>query len=139
MSRLDTEARKYVKLRQEAERKTLAAKKAEAALEAQKTVVLDLIDDLNQPSTVLDLGADIGKIRLTKPKPTIYARVIDKDVALESVQKAGRLEEMFDSEIRKAPANQWIKECLERGEELPDGFDYSESTRLTLTYLDKKR
>jgi hypothetical protein len=136
--RLDTEARKYVKLRRASEKADAAAKAAKAKLEEQVEVVHELMEDLNQPSAVLHLGGDIGDIRLTRPKPTIYSRVIDKDVALESIQKAGRLEEMFDSAIRKAPANQWIKECLERGEELPDGFDYSESQNLTLTYLKKK-
>jgi hypothetical protein len=137
--RLDTEARKYVMLRQDAERKKRASDKAEDELNAQKQIIMDLMEDLNQPSTVIDLGGDIGKIRLTLPKPTVYARVIDKDVALESLQSAGRLEEMFDSTIRKAPANQWIKELLENGEELPPGFDFSESQRITLTYLDKKK
>lgn len=138
-TRLDTAARKYVTARQAAEKADAAAKKANEKLEEEKQAVMDLMEDLNQPSTVLDLGGDIGKIRLTRPKPTIYSRVIDKDVALASIDAAGRTEEMFDFEIRKAPANQWIKECLERGEDLPDGFDYSASERITLTYLDKEK
>lgn len=135
--RLDTAAREYVKRRRKAEKLELDAGKAKEKLEEQKQVVMDLMDGLNQPSTVLELGGDIGKIRLTLPKPTIYSRIIDKDVAMASVEAAGRTEEMLDFELRKGPANEWIKECMANGEEIPDGFDYSESHRITLTYLDK--
>lgn len=136
-SRLDTEARKLLDLRAADEANQAAAKKSKEALDEQTGVVRELMEELNQPSATLDLGAGYGRIRLTHPKPTIYSRVIDKDVALASAQAAGRLEELFDSEIRKAPANQWIKECLERGEEIPDGFDFSESHRITVTRKDK--
>lgn len=137
--RLDTEARKYVKARRRHERISAEAAKAKAELDAQVEAIYELMDDLNQPSAVLRLGEDIGDIRLTKPKPTIYGRIIDKDVAMRSLEDRGMTEEALDFEIRKAPVNEMIKECLERGEELPDGFDYSESHRLTLTYLDKKK
>lgn len=137
-SRLDTAARKYVIARRASEKADSEAKKKAEKLEEEKQAVMDLMEDLNQPSAVVDLGGDIGKIRLTRPKPTIYSRVIDKDVALASIDAAGRTEEMFDFEIRKAPANQWIRECLERGEDLPDGFDYSASERITLTYIKEK-
>lgn len=131
--RLDTAARKLIKLREDHERKDAAAKKAKAAREEQEAIFSDLMDDLNHKSTGwLDLGEPYGVVNLIKPKPTIYARVIDKDVALESVKAAGRLEEMFDRAIRKAPANQWIRECLERGEELPDGFDFSDSSHIRI-------
>jgi hypothetical protein len=137
-SRLDTEARKYVRLRRDSEKKAAEAARAKEALDAQIEVIHELMDDLHQPSTVLELGGDIGRIRLTKPKPTIYGRIIDKDVAIASLEALGMTEEALDFEIRKAPVNEMIKGCLERGEELPDGFDFSESKRLTLTYLDKK-
>ena len=91
---------------------------------------MDLMDDLNHKSSGwLDLG-ELGTINLSIPKPTVFARVIDKDVALQSVKNSGRLDEMFDRTIRKAPANQWIRECLERGEEIPDGFDFSSSRHI---------
>lgn len=135
--RLDSAARKYVKARRISEEDEAAAKKSKEKLEEEKAAVMDLMEDLNQPSTVLDLGGDIGKIRLVLPKPTIFSRIIDKDVAMASVEAAGRTEEMLDFELRKAPANEWIKECLEHNQEIPDGFDYSESKRITLTYLDK--
>lgn len=128
MNRLDTEARKLLRLREDHERKDAAAKKAAALREEQEHVVEELMEDLNQPSARLDLGEPYGEVTLILPKPTIYARVIDKDVALKSIEEAGMLDAMFDRTIRKAPANQWIRECLERGEELPDGFDYSKST-----------
>jgi hypothetical protein len=129
-NRLDTEARKLLKLREDHERKDLIAKKAKDARETQERVVMDLLDDLNQTSAQLDLGGKYGKIGLVKPKPTIFARVVDKDVALKSVEDAGQLDAMFDRAIRKAPANQWIREHLERGEDLPDGFDYSTSEHI---------
>jgi hypothetical protein len=132
-TRLDTEARKLLDLREDHEKKDTAAKKAKQKREEQEAVVMELMDELNQPSAMLNLGGKYGVWRATKPKPTIYARVIDKDVALASIAEAGRTEEMFDSEIRKAPANQWVRECLERGEELPDGFDFSESSHITMT------
>jgi hypothetical protein len=132
-ARLDTEARKLLDLRDDHEKKDKAAKKAKEKRAEQEELIMELMSDLNQPSVTLTLGGKHGTIRLTKPKPTIYARVIDKDVALASVQEAGRLEEMFDSTIRKAPANQWIKECLENGEEIPAGFDFSESAHITVT------
>lgn len=132
-TRLDTEARKLLKLREDHEAKDKAAKKAKQKREEQEEVVIELMEDLKQPSASVDLGGKYGTWRVTKPKPTIFARVIDKDVALESIQAAGRTEEMFDSTIRKAPANQWVRECLERGEDLPDGFDFSESSHITMT------
>lgn len=138
MTRLDTAARKLLKLREDHERKDAAAKKALAERERQESVIMDLMDDLNQPSAKLDLGEPYGTINLVKPKPTIYARVIDKDVALKSIKAAGRLDEMFDRTVRKGPANQWVRECLENGEELPDGFDYSESGSIRVERKKKK-
>lgn len=132
-ARLDTEARKLLRLRVDHEKKDAAAKAAKAKREEQEDRIYEMLEDLKQPSATLELGGKWGTIRLTRPKPTIYARIIDKDVALESLQAAGRLEEMFDSTIRKAPANQWIKELLEQGEELPPGFDYSTSKHITVT------
>jgi hypothetical protein len=133
--RLDVEARKLVDLRRDHEEKDRAAKKAKEKLDEQTERVYEMMGDLNQPSAKLELGEGYGTIRLTRPKPTIYSRIIDKDVALASIEEAGRTEEMFDFEIRKAPANQWIKECMEQGAEIPAGFDYSESKRITVTRI----
>lgn len=135
--RLDSAARKYVKARRKAEKSEADAKRDAEKLEQEKQAVMDLMEDLNQPSTVLDLGGDIGRIRLVLPKPTIYSRIIDKDVAIASLEELGLTEAALDFEIRKAPVNEMIKECIEHGQEIPDGFDYSESKRITLTYLDK--
>jgi hypothetical protein len=132
-NRLDIEARKLLDLRRDHEEKDRAAKLAKEKRSEQEDIVYELMGDLNQPSTTLELGEGYGTIRLTRPKPTLYSRIIDKDVALASIEEAGRTEEMFDFEIRKAPANQWIKELMENGEDLPPGFDYSESRRITVT------
>ncbi|HWC64607.1 MAG TPA: hypothetical protein VG777_00890 [Thermoanaerobaculia bacterium] len=136
--RLDTETRKLLKLREDHERKDAAAKKAKAERETQEEVVMELMDDLNQTSAKVDLGGDIGVIGVVLPKPTVFARVIDKDVALQSLRDLGMEEAMIDRTIRKAPANQLIRERLENKEDPPDGFDFSESASVRIERKKKK-
>jgi len=131
--RLKDELRKVIALRREAQIAEAAASRAKQAVVEQERAIHDLMEAEGQKSGTFDLGPGLHHVRVTRPKPTVYARVIDKDVALASIQDAGRMEEMFDSTIRKAPANQWVRECLENGEELPDGFDFSSSQNLTIT------
>lgn len=135
-ARLDTEARKLLDLRRLDDEAQAKAKKTKKDREEQEQRIHDLLEETNQPSTTLDLGPGYGRWSLQRRR-TIFSRVIDKDVALASVEAAGRKDEMFDRTIRKAPANQWLKECLERGEELPDGFDFSETKYITATRKDK--
>lgn len=133
MPSLTDEARKLLDLRRIADRAEAEFKKAEAKKDAQETRFWELLEDEDMSSFNADLGPGYGRFSLTRGR-TIYSRILDRDVAAEALKRLGREPaEIFRQEIQKAPANQLVKECLEHGQDIPDGFDYSETRYITAT------
>lgn len=71
----------------------------------------------------IDLGDPYGKVSF-HAKETVYARVIDPDAALEHFEERAMIEEMTQSKIVMARANELVREAKEAGESMPPGLDY---------------
>lgn len=133
MPSLSAEAKKLLDLRRAADEAEAEYKKRAEKKQEQELHFWELLEDEGMSSFSADLGPGYGKFTLTRGR-TIYSRILDRDVAADALKRLGRSpEEIFRQDIRKAPANELVKECLEHGQDIPDGFDYSETKYITAT------
>lgn len=94
--------------------------------------VLDKMDELGLKNLTVDLPG-IGSVRFTKRKPTVYGRVTDLDAAMESFENSGRVDELFHPKVSASRLNEYVRECLEQGVELPPGVDFYERPGVTVS------
>jgi len=94
--------------------------------------VLDKMDELGLKNLTVDLPG-IGSVRFTKRKPTVYGRVTDIDAAMASFTDSGRSDELFQPKVSAARLNEYVRECLEQGVELPPGVDFYERPGVTVS------
>lgn len=132
MASLTTEARKLLDRRIANEAAQKIAKETKDALDKQQGVVHDMMEAAGDVSVTKDLGPGYGRVQLGRRK-TIFGRVIDSEIALESLEKEGYGPEMAKTEIRKGPLNELIRTRLETGEALPAGVDFSETRYVQVT------
>lgn len=70
-----------------------------------------------------------GRVHIDR-RSTIYSRVLDTDILLDSLENEGRVEEMTKPGFEKKRLNEFVRECLETGRPLPDGVDFYEKRYL---------
>lgn len=131
--RLDTEARKLLDRREDNDKAQAVARKTKGAVVEQERVVFDLMKLLNQKTSgTLELGEGYGDVQLGR-RETIRSRIIDHDRALEALEAAALVDEMVRADIRRAPLNELVRTCLETGQALPEGVDFTRTPFIQVT------
>lgn len=128
MSRLDSRARTLLELR---EKYDLAKGEAAAAKLARDNFEMELwseLEDLGLKAFTMDDGT-----RIERPKPTIYADVVDEEAFIEWAQESGMADEFTTAGLRKKSLNGFVRTRLESGEELPPGMSYRVDRGLRVT------
>lgn len=133
--RLDTEARQLIDRRLANDRAQKAAKLTKLRLDEQQELVHKLLEDANMKTANLELGEGYGTVQIGR-RETIRSRVFDMDKALAWLEENSRREEMTKDEVRKAPMNELVRECLETGQPLPDGVDFTTTKFIQVTRKD---
>jgi hypothetical protein len=113
---VDAEVREYVRLRDEHAEAAAEEKEAKARLEEQKQRLWEFLEN----SGVKTVSHELGRVTRIA---TIKASVSDKEAAARSLEELGLLEAFSYRELRRAALNEFVKERVEDGEELPDGLD----------------
>jgi hypothetical protein len=134
--RLDTEARVLIDRRAANDKAQKAAKGTKLLLDEQQQLVHKLLEDLGMKTATLELGTGYGTVQVGR-RQTIRSRVFDMEKALAWLSAHGRREEMTRDEVRKAPMNELVRECLETGQPLPEGVDYTTTPFVQVTRKDK--
>ena len=98
---------------------------------AAEGLVWDKMDANGDASIKKDLP-DYGIVRIVR-RNTIYSRVADLDVLLDSLEQEGRLDELTKPGIEKKRLNELVRECLETGTPIPEGADFYEKRYIQIT------
>lgn len=85
----------------------------------------ELIDRLRNEQPPDDLGEGYGKVKFT-PMKTIRGKVFDIKAAKRYFEERDDLEGYFDTKPRSKAINDLVKECLETGQPIPDGIEWTE-------------
>jgi hypothetical protein len=118
-------------LRESRDKAKAAADAAEAEYREWEAICWEKMENAGDTSTTKVLP-DGTKLQIVR-RGTIYSRVLDNDVLLDSLEQEGRVEELTKPGFQKQRLNEYVRTCLESGVPLPDGLDFYERRYLTLT------
>ncbi len=125
---------RLLELREEQDIDAAKANKSKAAYDEYEAELWAAVKEAGiAGSQTFDFGSEVGKVRFTARKPTLYGRVIDKDAALASLQAEGLSEVIFEQSIRKGRLNELVRDRLEARGELPDGVDFYDDKGITIS------
>lgn len=118
---------KLRRLMEAREKRDTDKKQAEASEKEYREIEAEVHEELAEGPmdrlNGIDLGDPYGKVSF-HAKETTYARVIDADAALEHFEQRAMIDEMTQSKIVMARANELVREAKEAGESMPPGLDY---------------
>ena len=130
---LESKFRRLAELREERDFAKKTAETAESAYREYEAELFGVVEDSALRGTIeFDFGGDLGTIRF-QPRSTIYGRVIDKFAALESLENEALLDEMTAPKVEARRLNEYVRDRMENGQELPDGIDYYERRFFTIS------
>src|SRR5687768_2099250 len=126
LSQLESKFRRLAELREDRDIAKKTAETAEAEYREYEAELFVAIEDSSLRGTVeFDFGGDLGVIRF-QPRSTIYGRVIDKNAALDAFENEALVDEMVAPKFEARRLNEYVRDRLETGQELPDGVGYYE-------------
>lgn len=130
----ESKFRRLAELREQRDIDKAALKSSENAYREYESELLETVADSSLRGSVeFDFGSDLGVIRF-QPRATIYGKVVDKSMALDSLEAELLREEMTSPAIEARRLNELVRDRLERGEELPDGIGYYERKFFTISH-----
>lgn len=133
LAALESKFRRLAELREERDIDKKASENSEAAYREYEAELFEAVEESALRGTVeFDFGGDLGKIRF-QPRRTIYGRVIDKNAALDAFENEALVDEMTAPKIEARRLNEYVRDRLENGQELPDGVDYYERRYFTIS------
>lgn len=80
----------------------------------------------------VDLGGDIGVVSFS-PRETYFGRLLDSDKAQDYFESRAMADEMFEPKVAKRRLNEFVRECLDNGQPLPDGVDFYAQRGITIS------
>lgn len=129
----ESKFRRLAELRQARDEAKAAQTAAESAYREYEADLLEQVADSSLRGSVeFDFGEDLGVIRF-QPRGTIYGKVVDKMAALDSLDAEMLREEMTSEAIEARRLNEFVRDKLEAGEELPEGIGYYERKFFTIS------
>lgn len=132
-SDIEKKLRRYFELRDRRDETKTAAENAEKEYrEYEQEIWQELAESPLEGAIRVNLGEDIGTITFT-PKETPFGRIIDKEKAMQAFEEMGRKEELIAGTIQKGRLNEYVRECLENGNSLPEGVDFYTQRRVSIS------
>jgi hypothetical protein len=133
LAALESKFRRLAELREERDYNKKAAENSESAYREYEQELFESVEDSALRGTVeFDFGGDLGVIRF-QPRRTLYGRIIDKNAAIEAFENEALVDEMTAPKIEARRLNEYVRDRLENGQELPDGVDYYERKFFTIS------
>jgi hypothetical protein len=131
---LEHKFRRLAELREERDTDKAALKASENAYREYESELLETVAESSLRGSVeFDFGGDLGVIRF-QPRATIYGKVVDQHAALDALDEEMLREEMTKEAIEARRLNEYVRDKLERGEELPEGIGYYERKFFTISH-----
>lgn len=112
--------RRFLELREQRDEAKKAAEKAEEEYREAEAHMHEALEDTSLP---IDVGEPWGRVTLT-PKSTRYAKIINRDKALDWLESRAMVDETTHVKIVSARANEIVREAYDNGEPMPPGFDF---------------
>jgi hypothetical protein len=104
----------------------LAKKAAERQYRQTEAEIIAMLEESGQKGRItFNFGGELGTISFQK-KSTIYGRVLDRNQALDVFEERAMVDEMTEPKISDRRLNEFVRNELEQGNDLPDGIDYHE-------------
>ena len=126
--------RRLAEYRQERDQDKLTAKKSEEAYREYEAELLAVLEDSDLKGAIqFDFGGDLGTISFQRRK-TIFGKVIDKQLALQSLAAEDLEEQMTGTTIEARRLNELVRERDEAGEDLPDGIGFYEKKFVSISH-----
>lgn len=126
-----SDVRRLKVLREQRDKAKAAADAAESEYREWEAICWEKMENAGDTSTTKVLP-DGTKLQIVR-RGTIYSRVLDNDVLLDSLEQEGRVDELTKPGFQKQRLNEYVRTCLESGQPLPDGLDFYERRYLTIT------
>lgn len=124
--------RRVIDARREYEAIDRKHKRAKAQKREAEIAANELMADLRIKSQTLDLGEGYGEVRVV-PRTTTYGQVLDRETAIESLERLGRADEIFRTDVAKGVLNEFVREEIEAKRPLPDGIGWYDQRGVTVT------
>jgi len=129
---LESRFRRLAELREARDIDKEALKASEAAYREYEAALLEEVKDSSLRGSVeFDFG-DLGVIRF-QPRKTIYGKIIDKQAALQAFEELMLDEEMTGKSFEARRLNEFVRDAVESGKELPDGVGSYERAFFTIS------
>lgn len=134
LAALESRFRRLAELRRERDIDAAAAKASESAYREYEAELLEALEDSNVKGALsFDFGGDLGEIKFQRRK-TLYGRIIDKRVAMQSLLAEGLDEQMTGTKIEARRLNELVRERDESGEDLPEGIGFYEKRFISISH-----
>lgn len=125
---LEDDLRELVDLDRAKKEAAAAEKAANGAYRRKEAEVYEKFEaayGANIKTINVDLGPGYGSMRFGR-RTTIYGKIEDEHAARESLRALGLEDAMFQPKPFAKALNDFVKELIESGAELPDGVDFTE-------------
>jgi len=133
LAALESKFRRLAELRETRDIDKSTADASESAYREYEAELLETIDESALRGTVeFDFGGDLGRIRF-QPRRTIYGKIIDKNAALDAFEEEAIADEMTAPKIEARRLNEYVRDRMESGQELPDGVGWYERRYVTIS------
>lgn len=133
LAALESKFRRLAELRETRDIDKAAADASEGEYREYESELLETIDESALRGTVeFDFGGDLGRIRF-QPRRTIYGKIIDKNAALDAFEEEAIADEMTAPKIEARRLNEYVRDRIEAGQDLPTGVGYYERRYVTIS------
>jgi len=133
LAALESKFRRLAELREERDLDKKTHEASEQAYREYEAELLETLDESALRGTVeFDFGGELGVIRF-QPRKTIYGKVVDKNAALEAFENEAIVDEMTSPKIEARRLNEYVRDRVESGIDLPDGVGYYERKYMTIS------
>lgn len=126
--------RRLVELRARRDETKLASDKAKAEFEQFQAEFFEEYEKSPLKGSVkVDVGGSTVQI---VPRKTKYARILDRDKAVEALRKAGLLKSVQKEDFRMGRLHEIVRQSIESKQPIPDGLDFYTKEYFTITVKD---
>lgn len=133
LAALESKFRRLAELRETRDIDKHTADASEGAYREYEAELLETIDESALRGTVeFDFGGELGRIRF-QPRRTVYGKIIDKNAALDAFEAEAIADEMTAPKIEARRLNEYVRDRMEAGQDLPDGVGYYERRYVTIS------
>ncbi len=133
LARLESKFRRLAELREQRDFDKQTAERSESEYREYEAELLGDIDESALRGSVeFDFGGELGTIRF-QPRRTLYGKIVDKNAAMEAFEEEAIIEEMTAPKIEAKRLNEYVRDRMENGGNLPPGVDYYERRYVTIS------